>query len=156
MCFGTDGRAPPRPRIVRAIDYAYSHDVVLVAAAADDPIEEQGDPANVLQPTGTGPTLNAGQGPRRSPPPTSPTPRASFAGARHADLAGRLRRLRRDGGAARAPRRVPAQPDRRSNAARPAREPPCNCRTTFDGDNALRLPAGHVDGRAAGRRASPR
>ena len=51
------------------------------SAAADDPIEEQGYPANVLQPTGTGPDINAGQRPvghgRRLPRP----PRAASPGA---------------------------------------------------------------------------
>ena len=55
MSFGTDGSRPAAHGIVDAIDYAYKRGVVLVAAAADDPIEEQGDPSNVLQPTGTGP-----------------------------------------------------------------------------------------------------
>jgi serine protease len=36
--------------------------VVLVAAAADQPVTEQGDPANVLQPTGTGAILASGPG----------------------------------------------------------------------------------------------
>jgi serine protease len=62
MSFGTDGTTPPAQAILDAIHYAVAHDVVLVAAAADAPVEEQGDPANVLQPTGTGPDLTAGNG----------------------------------------------------------------------------------------------
>jgi subtilisin family serine protease len=62
MSFGTDGTTPPAQAIVDAIDYAVAHDVVLVAAAADVPVEEQGDPANILQPTGTGPDIAAGRG----------------------------------------------------------------------------------------------
>jgi serine protease len=62
MSFGTDGTTPPAQAIVDAIDYAVAHDVVLVAAAADRPVEDQGDPANVLQPAGTGPDLSAGRG----------------------------------------------------------------------------------------------
>jgi subtilisin family serine protease len=62
MSFGTDGTTPPAQAILDAINYAVAHDVVLVAAAADAPVEEQGDPANVLQPTGTGPDLAAGRG----------------------------------------------------------------------------------------------
>jgi hypothetical protein len=46
----------------RAVDYAIARDVVLVAAAADQPTEEQGHPANLLQPTGTGADLAAGRG----------------------------------------------------------------------------------------------
>jgi subtilisin family serine protease len=58
-----DRRQPPAAHgIVDAIDYAYKRGVVLVAAAADDPIEEQGDPSNVLQPTGTGPDISKGKG----------------------------------------------------------------------------------------------
>ena len=39
---------------IQALQYAAAHGVVLVAAAADTPGTEQGDPANVLQPAGTG------------------------------------------------------------------------------------------------------
>ena len=62
MSFGTAPGATPSPPVVAAIDYAIAHGVVLVAAAADDPIEDQGYPASVLQPTGTGPDINAGRG----------------------------------------------------------------------------------------------
>jgi serine protease len=62
MSFGTDGATPAVRAIREAIDYAVAKDVVLVAAAADSPVEEQGDPANELQPTGTGPDLAAGRG----------------------------------------------------------------------------------------------
>jgi subtilisin family serine protease len=61
------GPAQPQPNSappseVRALDYAAQHNVVLVAAAADSPGSEQGDPANVLQPPGTGPNLTQGIG----------------------------------------------------------------------------------------------
>ncbi|HEX6388843.1 MAG TPA: S8 family serine peptidase, partial [Solirubrobacteraceae bacterium] len=62
MSFGTNGSRPPAQAIVDAIDYAYAKDVVMVSAAADDPVEEQGDPSNILQPTGTGPDINQGKG----------------------------------------------------------------------------------------------
>jgi subtilisin family serine protease len=65
MSFGPDtpSTAPPAPDSeVRALDYAASHKVVLVAAAADTPGIEQGDPGNVLQPAGTGPMLTSGIG----------------------------------------------------------------------------------------------
>ena len=62
MSFGDDGSAPPSGAIRRAVNYAVSREVVLVAAAANDPTEEQGQPANLLQPTGTGPDLAAGLG----------------------------------------------------------------------------------------------
>jgi hypothetical protein len=47
---------------VRALDYAAARKVVLVAAASDAPGTEQGDPANVLQPMGTGPDIGKGIG----------------------------------------------------------------------------------------------
>jgi subtilisin family serine protease len=47
---------------LRALRFAYRHDVVLVAAAADAPSVEQGHPAKDLQPTGTGPDLDQGSG----------------------------------------------------------------------------------------------
>jgi subtilisin family serine protease len=62
MSFGTDGSTAPVRAISDAIDYAVGKDVVLVAAAADSPVEEQGDPANLLQPTGTGDDMTAGRG----------------------------------------------------------------------------------------------
>jgi len=62
MSFGTDGNSPAVRAISDAIDYAVAKDVVLVAAAADSPVEEQGDPANLLQPTGSGPDIGAGRG----------------------------------------------------------------------------------------------
>jgi serine protease len=64
MSFGPDqADAGPAPDSeVRALQYAAARDVVLVAAAADSPGVEQGDPANVLQPSGTGPDVNQGLG----------------------------------------------------------------------------------------------
>lgn len=62
MSFGTDGSTPASLAIRQAIDYAVSKDTLLVAAAADRPVEEQGDPANLLQPTGSGPDITAGRG----------------------------------------------------------------------------------------------
>ena len=62
MSFGTDGSTPATRPLVDAIDYAIARNVVLVAAAADAPVEEQGDPANLLQPTGSGADITAGRG----------------------------------------------------------------------------------------------
>src|SRR3954453_19031679 len=62
MSFGTAPGAVASLPVVNAIDYAVAHGVVLVAAAADDPIEDQGYPASALQPTGSGPDLNTGRG----------------------------------------------------------------------------------------------
>ncbi len=54
--------APAPASEVRALRYAAAHRVVLVAAAADSPGTEQGDPANVLQPAGTGRDIAKGLG----------------------------------------------------------------------------------------------
>lgn len=62
MSFGDDGSRPASEAIRRAVRYAVNRRVVLVAAAADEPVREQGDPANLLQPTGTGADLDAGIG----------------------------------------------------------------------------------------------
>src|SRR3954452_22487159 len=62
MSFGTAPGAVPSLPVVSAIDYAIAHGVVLVAAAADDPIEDQGYPASALQPSGTGPDPSVGKG----------------------------------------------------------------------------------------------
>jgi serine protease len=82
MSFGPDPSQPPMPAPeteVRALDYAASHKVLLVAAAADSPVTEQGDPANVLQPAGTGPNITKGIG--------LDVTAAQF-GAQHASFAG--------------------------------------------------------------------
>jgi subtilisin family serine protease len=62
MSFGTDGRFAAAPAIVSALQYANTKGAVLVAAAADDPVLEQGDPANVLQPTDSGSDINQNLG----------------------------------------------------------------------------------------------
>ncbi len=62
MSFGTDGSAPAPPQLRDAVRYAYHHNVVLVAAAADEAILDQGDPANVLQPSGSASKLGSGLG----------------------------------------------------------------------------------------------
>ncbi len=64
MSFGPSvPTSAPAPRSeVRALRYAAAHKVVLVAAAADSPGTEQGDPANVLQPAGTGRDIDKGLG----------------------------------------------------------------------------------------------
>jgi subtilisin family serine protease len=65
MSFGPDmpdPALPAPPTEISALHYAAAHNVVLVAAAADTPGTEQGDPANVLQPAGTGADLTQGLG----------------------------------------------------------------------------------------------
>jgi subtilisin family serine protease len=80
MSFGTDGQRAPARAVVEAIDYAVARNVVLVAAAADTPTEQQGDPASLLQPAGTGADIAAGRG--------LTVTAATFSGAR-ASFAGR-------------------------------------------------------------------
>ena len=62
MSFGTDPGTVASRAVLNAIDYAVARRVVLVAAAADEAVEDQGYPANVLQPTGSGPVLEQGRG----------------------------------------------------------------------------------------------
>ena len=62
MSFGTDDRSRAPQAMTDAVNYAYDRGVVLVAAAADKRTTEQGFPANILQPTGSGPDIAAGKG----------------------------------------------------------------------------------------------
>jgi subtilisin family serine protease len=62
MSFGTDPDTSPSPTVRDAVDYAFAHGVVMAAAAADAPISDQGYPADLMQPTGTGSDLAAGKG----------------------------------------------------------------------------------------------
>jgi serine protease len=62
MSFGTDPGTQPSQAVRDAVDYAYDHGVVMAAAAADSAISEQGYPANLLQPTGTGASLTHNKG----------------------------------------------------------------------------------------------
>jgi serine protease len=62
MSFGSEPGSPQSEAVQAAVDFAADRGVVLVAAAAATPVEEQGWPANMLQPTGTGEDLDAGKG----------------------------------------------------------------------------------------------
>jgi serine protease len=62
MSFGTDPGTRPSQAVRDAVDYAFDHGVVMAAAAADSAIVEQGYPADLLQPTGTGANLGHGKG----------------------------------------------------------------------------------------------
>ncbi len=116
MSFGTDDPGPAPQPILDALRYAVRRGAVPVAAAADAPVEDQGYPADVLQPAGTGsdPTSDLGLSVTAS----------TFAGqsrelrrARQRDLARGARhdgRRRAPGGSA---RRLPG---RHSRAWRPA------------------------------------
>ena len=79
MSFGTDDPGPAPQPVVDALRYAVRRGAVPVAAAADAPVEDEGYPANVLQPSGSGadPTSDLGLSVTAS---TFAGARASFAG----------------------------------------------------------------------------
>jgi serine protease len=136
MSFGTDGSRPAARGIVDAIDYAYKRRVVLVAAAADDPIEEQGDPSNVLQPTGTGPDLTKGKGLDVTAA-TVQDSRASFAGrGTQISIAAYGTYGASDGTG---PRGLfgafPGNLTTLETGSLATGDPPCNCRAIFNGDS---------------------
>ena len=134
MSFGTDGRSAPPQALVDAIDYAYDHGVVLVAAAADEEVTEQGDPANVLQPTGTATDLDAGRGLTVTAAAADDT-RASYAGfGPQISMAayGTIDERTGPGGL------FAAFPDSVTEIERGSLIPPtrpCRCRSTFAGDD---------------------
>jgi serine protease len=135
MSFGTDGTTAPSQVIVAAVNYAIAHDVVLVAAAADAPVEEQGDPANLLQPTGTGPDITAGRGLSVTAA-TSADQRASFAGrGSQVSLAAYGTFSETNG----PPGLLAAFPGNGTELENGTGglfpQPGCACRTTFQGDN---------------------
>jgi serine protease len=135
MSFGTDGSRPAARGIVDAIDYAYKRGVVLVAAAADDPIEEQGDPSNVLQPTGTAPDLAKGKGLDVTAATVQDT-RASFAGrGTQISIAAYGTYGAADGSGPRG--LFGAFPGNLTSleTGSLAGDPPCNCRAIFNGDS---------------------
>jgi len=119
----------------RALSYALRRDVVLVAAAADSPIAEQGHPAKDLQPTGTGSRLDAGLGLVVTAADMSGK-RASFAG-RGSQIS--LAAFGDTGPSGPAPgifSTFPANVTQIETGASSPPAPPCPaCRTTFNGDN---------------------
>jgi serine protease len=132
MSFG-GGRLSSGER--RALNYALGHDVVLIAAAADAPVTEQGHPAKDLQPTGTGGKLDVGRG--------LVVTAADMAGAR-ASFAGRgsqisIAAFGDTGAGSQAPgifSTFPANLTQIESGASNPPAPPCPaCRTIFNGDN---------------------
>jgi subtilisin family serine protease len=134
MSFGTSPGARPTGAVIDAIDYAFSHNVVMVSAAADDAIEEQGHPSNVLQPTGTGPDIALGKGLSVTAADFSDQ-RAGFAGrGTQISLAAYGTYDERTG-----PAGIFGAFTANSNQLERGQlgvptQAPCNCRTTFDGD----------------------
>jgi serine protease len=134
MSFGTSPGARPTQAVIDAIDYAFAHNVVMVSAAADDPIEEQGHPSNVLQPTGTGPDLAAGKGLSVTAANFSDQ-RASFAGrGTQISLAAYGTYDERTGPPGIFGAFTTNTNDLERGQLGLPPNPPCNCRTTFDGD----------------------
>lgn len=133
MSFGTTGDRPVASAIERAIRYAHDNDVVMAAAAADDPVQEQGDPANVLQPTGSGPDITRGLGLSVTAANFNDQ-RASFAGlGSQISLAAYGAWNTGQGGPRGLLGAFPAQP---TELERPTvGGPGCGCRTSFAGDS---------------------
>jgi serine protease len=134
MAFGTDGgRTPPRA-MVDAIAYAAGRQAVLVAAAADEETEEQGDPANIVQPTGTGPDLGRNLGLSVTAA-TYYDRKASFAGRGSQISLAAYGAFERGQG----PRGLlgafpAAETDFERGDVGPPPTPPCRCRTTYRED----------------------
>jgi subtilisin family serine protease len=133
MSFGTDGRVPAADAVVQALKYANDKGAVLVAAAADDPVTEQGDPANVLQPTETGANLASNLG-------LSVT--AATAGEIRAPFAGKGTQISMaaygtygQGGSAGLLGAFPSQTTTLEKGSSVPQQSPCHCRVLFNGDN---------------------
>lgn len=128
MSFGSEsGRGSAALR--RAIDYAVARKVVLVAAAADQPTEEQGYPSNVLQPTGTAGNLASGRGLSVTAATAAGT-RASFAGFGSQISLAAYGTYGADGGPAGLLGAFPMGETEQESGDRP-----CRCRTSIGGDS---------------------
>jgi len=116
----------------RALRYALAHDVVLIAAAADSPVPEQGHPAKDLQPTGTGRIITKGKGLVVTAAEPSGA-RASFAGrGSQISLAAMGDTGTRGGGIFST---YPANVTQIETGGSNPPGPPCpTCRTAFNGD----------------------
>jgi serine protease len=130
MSFGTDGRVPAADVLVQALRYAAAKGAVLVAAAADEAIVEQGDPANVLQPTNTGADLDQDLGLTVTAA-NAADARASFAG-RGTQISMAAYGTYGPGGTSGILGAFPAQTTTLEKGERG--EPPCHCRTVYNGD----------------------
>lgn len=132
MSFG-GGRLSTGER--RALSYALRRDVVLIAAAADAPVAEQGHPAKDLQPTGTGSRIDAGLGLVVTAADMSGG-RASFAGRGSQISLAAFGDTAPSGPAPGIFSTFPANVTQIETGASSPPAPPCPaCRTTFNGDN---------------------
>jgi serine protease len=136
MSFGTDPGPQPSQAVRDAVAYAVQHNVVMAAAAADSAIAEQGYPADLLQPSGTGSKLDANTGLSVTAADASDH-RAPFAGE------GSQISIAAYGTYDAAPGKGPpgifgaftALPnDLETGSVGLPPRPPCGCRTTFAGD----------------------
>jgi subtilisin family serine protease len=150
MSFGTDGSQPAPPALYDAVSYAYARKVVLVSAASDSPVTQQGDPSNVLQPNGTGPDISQGRGLSVTAANFNDQ-RASFAGlGTEISLAayGSFYDSSSQGGPAGLLSTFPANhvglEDPAIDLTNPGSPliPPCGCRTTLNGDDRYAYLAG--------------
>jgi serine protease len=135
MSFGTDGTTDASRAVLDAVDYAYARGVVMVAAVADSPTQEQGYPADMLQPTGTGADLGAGKGLAVTAADFDDH-RASFAGyGSQISMAayGTFRSSASGGPPGIFGAFTSGLNDLETGALMPARAP-CGCRTIFHGD----------------------
>ena len=140
MSFGTDGRFAAPPAIVQALQYANAKGAVLVAAAADEAVQEQGYPADVLQPTNTGADINRNLGLSITAANASDR-RASFAG-RGTQISMAAYGTYGPGGSAGILGAFPAQTTNLERGDSAKRLDPCRCRTSFNGDNRYAYLAG--------------
>jgi subtilisin family serine protease len=119
----------------RALNYALRRDVVLIAAAADSPIPEQGHPAKDLQPTGTAHKLDVGRGLVVTAADMSGK-RASFAGRGSQISIAAFGDTGPGSGAPGLFSTFPVNVTQIESGASNPPAPPCPvCRTTFNGDN---------------------
>ena len=133
MSFGTTGSQPAAQAVVEALKYAVSRGAVLVSAAADSAIEEQGDPSNVLQPTNSGANLDAGLGLSVTAA-DARDQRALFAG-RGTQISMAAYGTYGAGGPSGLLGAFPAYQTRLERGGPQSAGPaPCRCRTSFDGD----------------------
>jgi subtilisin family serine protease len=138
MSFGTDPGIQPSQAVRDAVDYAFAHNVVMAAAAADTPIADQGYPADLLQPTGTGPDLAVDEGLSVTAADASDA-RASFAGQGSQISLAAYGAYDSSPAAAGPPgifgafTAAPNELETGSLGLPP--HPPCTCRTTFAGDS---------------------
>jgi serine protease len=133
MSFGTDDDRGAGQDVVDAIDLAYDRGVVLVAAAADRPVREQGAPADILQPLGTGPDITAGKGLTVTAA-ASDDRRAPFAGRGSEISLAAYGAVASDRGSPGLLGAFPANSTLLERGGTKERPAGCGCRTTYRGD----------------------